>query len=619
MRPARARPGLGPRAPDAPGLRLIPPALQRWLGRRRVAALAALAAVLLTLPALKLGLQGDDHVHRTALLAPPESALALFHLRPWDLYRFASGDAADMLQRMDSGTWPWWTLPTLRVAFLRPLSSLSLWLDHRLWPDTPLLMHAQSLLLYGLLCAAVGALYAEVLRPRWAAALAALLYAADDAHGMVAGWLAHRNALIAALLAVLAVLLHVRWRRGSRGAGWLAAAALGAGLLAGEAALGACAYLFAYAVFIEEGPLARRLASLAPYGVLVVLWRLLYQHLGYGAFGSGLYLDPVREPGAYLGAVLWRAPALLLGQLLGPPSELWGMAPPPWLPAMALGAVAVLALVGWGLAAVVRASAEARFLLCGALLALAPVCGTVPADRLLLLVGVGAMGLVALLLRAVAERAAGHGARALAVVLVAFHCVLGPLLLPLRTWSMEPMERGVRRLERTLPPMDALFGHTYVVVSMPSFLPLSYALTLRLEALARAPGGWGDRPLPRVRLLGTALGPVDVERPDERTLRLRAEGGLLDDLFGHLLRGADHPLRPGEELHLTGLSILVEDATADGRPRLARFRFDVPLEDGSLLWQTWTPRGMATFTPPPVGGRVSLPPVDQGALLSPGE
>ena len=50
---------------------------------------------------------------------------------------------------METGAAPWWTLPTLRIAFFRPLAVLTHWADYRLWPDSGVLMHVHSIAWYG--------------------------------------------------------------------------------------------------------------------------------------------------------------------------------------------------------------------------------------------------------------------------------------------------------------------------------------------------------------------------------------------------------------------------------------------------------------------------------------
>ncbi len=202
------------------------------------------------------------------------------------------------------------------------------------------LMHAQSLLWYALLVLCATRLYRRLFAlpdpdtgdaaqappwPAWAAGLAAVLYAVDDAHGVPAAWLVHRNGVVAATFALLTLACHLRWRcDGWRPGAVLAPLALGAGLLVGEAALGAAAYLFAFALLLDpltRQPWAprRRLLTLWAYAGCVVLWRLVHQRLGGGAFGSGAYLDPVREPLTFAAATAQRTPLLLAGQLGRPP------------------------------------------------------------------------------------------------------------------------------------------------------------------------------------------------------------------------------------------------------------------------------------------------------------
>jgi len=59
----------------------------------------------------------------------------------------------------------------------------------------------------------VAMFYRQLMLSAWLAGLAALLYTIDDAHSMVAGWVANRNASLMLLFGVLALMAHVRWRR----------------------------------------------------------------------------------------------------------------------------------------------------------------------------------------------------------------------------------------------------------------------------------------------------------------------------------------------------------------------------------------------------------------------
>ena len=115
---------------------------------------------------------------------------------------------------MDLGIFPWWTDPLIKAEFLQPLTVATHRLDYRLWPDSAVLMHAHSLLWCAALVAATAVLYRRLMGPTPAAGVAALLFAVDDAHGGPAGWIANRNALVAATFGVLALLAHDARRRG---------------------------------------------------------------------------------------------------------------------------------------------------------------------------------------------------------------------------------------------------------------------------------------------------------------------------------------------------------------------------------------------------------------------
>ena len=284
------------------------------LGRGWMPAATILLALLLASPSLGVGPMGDDYMH----LARVDERLHVpgFAYAPFDLFTFVSGDPAQRALLLEEGVFGWWMAPDFRMSFWRPLSSLTHVLDHGLWPRSSVLAHVHSMLWFAALLAVVAVLNRGFHVP-WIAHMALVPYAVDDARGWVLGWTANRNALVAATLAFAALVAHDRARRdGWRPGTWLAPALLGAALLGGEAAHALTGYPFAYALFIDSGPLARRLLRLWSYAAPAGAWLLAYPALGYGTTGGGMYLNPLDEPALYLRALGERLPVLLAAQKL---------------------------------------------------------------------------------------------------------------------------------------------------------------------------------------------------------------------------------------------------------------------------------------------------------------
>jgi len=491
---------------------------------------------------------------------------------------------------------PWWTFEGVKLAFFRPVTVLTHRLDHALWPDKPALMHAHSLLWLGAMVAAAAVAYRRILGHGLAAGLAALAYAIDDGHAFPAAWVANRNAMVATTFGLLALIAHDRWRRDR----WVPGAALGPALLAlglcsAEAAIAAFALLLAHATFLDAATPARRAIAILPHLAVVVVWRLVHGALGYGAYGSGYYVDPLASPVAFARAVAERAPVLLLGQWALAPTDVHVFLPETARTVLWIVGACVVALLAWLLGGLVRRDRVARFFAASMLLCVVPACATFPMERLLLFAGFGAMGLFAMLLAHLPVRPA---ARRLAVGLAVVHLAVAPILLPIRTLSpllFAPIARNLASV-----PDDPNFHELDIVaVRAPDpystgFIPLRRALDGRaLPAHVR-----------RLASSGTAL---TVRRLDARTLHLRPEGGFLSEPDAMLVRDREHPMRRGDRVVLTGLTIEIVASTPDHRPAEVTFRFDRPLEDPGIRWLAMGADGFVPWTPPQVGRTVRLP------------
>ncbi|HVZ32983.1 MAG TPA: hypothetical protein VG963_11185, partial [Polyangiaceae bacterium] len=273
------------------------------------------------MPSLFVGFSNDDLSHRLMLEGkdPGYSGgwLGLYDFTPPDL---------PTSRVIDLGLFPWFTDPGLRLRFFRPLSSVSLALDHALFGRNAVLAHVQTLIWFAALVAIASRLYRRWFTPP-AALLATLVFGLSGVHAIPLSWIASRHTLIAATFGLLALWAWSRYREERFSAGApLALVALLAGLAASESALVAVPLLAAYELGTRG--LKRGLRGAAfPLGVALV-YLILYAALGYGTQRSGFYVSPFETPLSYLAAMFWGMPALWTELLLGVPSILSAMRGP---------------------------------------------------------------------------------------------------------------------------------------------------------------------------------------------------------------------------------------------------------------------------------------------------
>ncbi|MBN2561804.1 MAG: amidohydrolase family protein [Phycisphaerae bacterium] len=606
-------------------LRQLANRLRDWLQSRYVPWQMAALAILLCVPSLWLGRLLDDDIHRLALTRPDLPTLSR---SPAELFVFIEGDAATNRLARAMGMLPWWAEEELRLAFYRPLTGLTHWLDYQLWPELPSLMHLHSLVWLGAVVTAAAFLYRRLLGVTWVAGLAALFFAVDDAHGLPAVWIANRNALIGVFFGLLTLIAHDRWRRD----GWwmgavLAPLAFLLGLLAKESTLSIGAYLFAYALFLDRSAWTRRFTSLVPCALVGAGWWVTYKQLGYGAAGSLWYVDPGANPVRFAQAVADRAPNLLAWQWLVPSDPKWTLSPEAahtlWLAAMG-----VLVIIAAALVPLLRRDRLARFWALGMLLSVLPACTAYPSDRLLFFVGIGGMGLLAQLVAAALQNVdfapmlawRRMPARALCVALVFIHLVMAPWHLARASGSFKGFGRSIARVAASLPSDPAARFQTVLIVSSPTWASFAYG------ALTR----WvHDEPyLNPTLVLGSGSHPIEIERTDQRTLLVRPHGGFfaplgnpsgdceMAQLLFHQQRAIltldglyrdNAPIEIGREVQSVGVSIEVTAITDDGRPAEAAFHFLMELETPFFRWLQWGDGEYVPFNVPAVGQTVTLP------------
>ncbi|MFH1743502.1 MAG: hypothetical protein ABIH23_31240 [bacterium] len=547
------------------------------------------------------------------------------------MFRFLDGTPERAHRFMDVGVAPWWTYEKIRLSFWRPITALTHVLDYGLWPSSSELMHLQSMLWFALLVVAAGMLYRRIIGVTWAAGLAAFLFAIDDVHGAPVFWLANRHALIAAIFGILTLCAHDHGRKGD-GEKWkyLAPMLLFLGLLSSEATAAAFGYLLSYTLFLDTGPMKERIKVLAPYIFLLIIWRVVYNILGYGASGSDTYVDPIREPLRFCFAVLQRLPILLFGGLAWPPADIYLFFSTHVAPIFAVTAI-VLILAACGLFLPIwRHCKRSHFWMLGIVLSALPFCAAIPSNRNLTLVAFGAVGLLAQWIYGLLHSSASLPQSRLwripvsigCCILLFIHIICAPLSLRNQLNSLRKIQPAVEQLvdigisDRHIAQQDV------ILVNPPTGLFISYLLPIRFL---------NHLPIPaHIRMLAPGYDDLQLYRKDENTLVVRPEGGYFrrpgplpreqgtiashigpSNILRHfesLFRSETHPMRLGQKVKLNGVTIEITGLTEDGRPAEATFRFDFDLENNALIWLRWNSEEgrYVNYVPPRAGETVTV-------------
>jgi hypothetical protein len=560
----------------------------------------ALMAMLLALPSIQSGFQTDDWWIRAALLAPP-GLEATFPAEKVDIFRIADGNPTRTQQLVDKGMLPWWTPASFKLWFWRPASEWTHRLDYLLWPDAPMLMHLHSILWFGGWVLSASLLFRRLMPIRWVAGLAGVLFALDYGHSLPACWLAARNALLAGLCGTACLLCHDVWRRRKRTVwGCLAALLLGLALLCKESAIGVCAYLLAYAVFLDTGQLRSRATSLIPYAMVVASWHTIYRMVGFGVAGSSMYLDPLDSLWTFLRGVAHRAPILLLSQWALPPAETaWILGP---LGRHILWGVAAVLLVSlfYLLYPLLKTDRTARFFFSGMLMSVVPACLGMMSSRQLEFVGWGAAGLLALLFRSLWQNshtaqsnAKRYSYQAVLIALAVIHLVVSPVtfLMTHRYFVKVTQAQHTALVQETMMS-PALEGKTVILLDPPTTSHSTYLLILR--ALQ-------GKPLP-VRIRSLVPGrdqtqPIRVHRLDAYSLMVQVEGGIPVDLT----QCGKNAIRPGERIVLVDMAVHIIDPPRKNAPTCLVFEWTEPLESSGFVWFRMQGERYVSWEPPAMG------------------
>jgi hypothetical protein len=334
---------------------------------------------------------------------------------------------------------------------------------------------------------------------------------------------------------------------------------------------------------------------------LVLSWRAVHIALGFGSQGSGLYIDPAREPLDFTIAVFERGPVLFLSQWVQMPVDLYIALPRFLQIGLTVSGVVVAGAVLLLFYRLLREKPVARFWGLGLVLALIPQCAAFPMTRLLIFVGVGAFGLLATQVEHLGwldgppAGRRGRLIRAGTGLLLFLHTALAIPAKPLAVASIGPTFDILEKNVANAPSDEIVAEQSFIFVNSNEFLAIYFPVVRTVE------GGVAPK---RIAQLFPMLASPTLARVDERTISLRAGKGFLNRDFETLCRTPALPFEVGDCVETKDFEVRVTEVTSDGRPAAASFRFHLPLDDDSLRWLFWKDGALREFQLPEVGGSV---------------
>jgi hypothetical protein len=573
--------------------------------------LLIVAGVAYHLPSLRWGFAWDDYVHQMMLrdLVPGR------HVAPWDLYGFGETPAPGE-PLFETGMFPWWSPPDLKLRFFRPVTSLSIWLDHQVWGAWATGYHLTSLVLFALVLVASYGLFRELGLPPAAGLWPLALLALDDVHTLPVGWIANRNTVLATLFTALAALLALRYER-RRATGLLPLIGLSALAACGSKESGVAVLpIVALAVVCAtlqnaraswRTAIQRAIRSPAVWiaGVVVLGFLTFYVTGGFGA-KSIVYPAPWQDPTGFALRVARVVPIGLLSLFFGISADLAIVRPELTL-TFIIAAVILIPLLLWGVVRVTRASPAIIFAGGWLLFALLVEAGGDPSDRLWMNASVGAALLLGLFLYTVGSwRVCWKQRRFLTLGLAVVILLAGPIgavaSLPIRTTVLRDLMVGDRQyaataeIDRSVPP-----PRDVIVLNVPTpLLGLTLASTWRVVH---------DDVDTRIFPLQYGRCGMRIERVDARTLRLTAtERPWLENAVEQVFRTQAAPPAIGTRYRTVAFDVEIV-AVDDTGVRTLRLELHNDANAPRYQFLAWWDGRLRRIVMPTIGGELQLPTV----------
>src|SRR4051812_48963639 len=185
------------------------PASARKRSRYYWAAVGALMVVGLYVrrEALWAGFVADDYAQLGMLDGTYPVARA-----PYNLFSFSDGSASEGWRLIRAGFYPWWADPQVRLTMFRPLASLMIMLDHRLFGNDAFLFHVHSAVWWFVMLGTIAIFFRKML-PLPEALVAFALLVFDEAQTFALSWICNRAVFVSIAFSVPALHRYVLHRR----------------------------------------------------------------------------------------------------------------------------------------------------------------------------------------------------------------------------------------------------------------------------------------------------------------------------------------------------------------------------------------------------------------------
>lgn len=627
--------------------------LLRFLDHRNVLLSLLAVAVIASAFSLRSTMALDDYIQwgiftsphvllDKELISPEQSSTVWGQLG--NQFNFFNREMGTQSRLKEWGAIPWWSDPEASLHLFRPVSSLTHWLDYKLWPNTTWLMLAHSLFYYLLLLTAMLAAYKKIMPSSALAALAVLFFIFDPSNKHALVWLASRNAVLSAFFGLAAFYAHLQWRLTSsnKSVAWfiLSIVTLLAALLSAEAGLAIFAYMFAFALILDKGPLLTRMLTVLPAALVIIVWRVTYQKMGFGAENIGHYIDPARDPLYFFQHLFTLGPQIAFYQFSGLDNldRLFSFQMKTFLNIFAITFTLGLLALFFSL---LKRNKQARFWALGIAGAAVPPCALTHVDgRVMMFVAFGAFPLVVLYIEDIFSRArsavAGDNKKALqqvgrfrritAATFIYFYVIVlgaGHIAVTLLVYGFtQPTSQAVplsANYDYSKPGPLAVNKHLIVVASPSAFDTMYFPYH----------AAYNDLNLPlSARTLSPLLSQVEVTRVSATQFNIKPKGGFIisnqtplpdeaaaktshdahnaRNMMG-FFRRHEFDFKAGQKIVFDEIIIEVIEVD-EGRPTAiqATLKKDKSLEDFQWITWDWEARQFVTFELPKIGDSIVL-------------